>query len=55
VLILEENSVVFAWVLFMQGVGVLVNLQQLKMKVVELIQTRPTPFIGGAPETSQWY
>jgi hypothetical protein len=39
----------------MQEVGVLINLQQLKMKVVKLIQTRPTPFIGGIPGTSQWY
>jgi hypothetical protein len=39
----------------MQEVEVLINLQQLKMKVVELIQRRPTTFIGGVPGTSQWY
>jgi hypothetical protein len=28
----------------MQEAGLSINLQQLKMKVAELIQTRPTPF-----------
>jgi hypothetical protein len=36
VLIVEDQAMV-VWVLSMQEVGLLINLQQLKMKVVELI------------------
>jgi hypothetical protein len=43
-LTLEENQVMVAWVFSMQEIGLSINVQQLKMKVVELIQTRPTPF-----------
>jgi hypothetical protein len=44
VLIVEKDQAMVAWVLFMQKVGLLISLQQLKMKVAELTQTRPTPF-----------
>jgi hypothetical protein len=43
VLIVEEDQMVVSWVLAMQDVGLSISLQQLKMKVVELTQTRPTP------------
>jgi hypothetical protein len=36
----------------MQKVGLLVTLQQLKMKVVEITQTRPTPFQNGVPRNT---
>jgi hypothetical protein len=32
--------------------GLLITLQQLKLKVVELTQTRPTPFWSGVPKNS---
>jgi hypothetical protein len=54
-LIIKENQVMVAWVLSMQKVGLSLNLQQLKMKVAKLIQTRPTPFRRGVPWTSWWY
>jgi hypothetical protein len=44
VLIAKEDQMVVSWVLAMQDVGLSISLQQLKMKVVELTQTRPTPF-----------
>ncbi len=44
VLIVKEVEVMVAWVLFMQKIGLSMSLQQLKMKVAELIQTMPTHF-----------
>ncbi len=44
VLITKEDQAVVFWVLVLQDVGLLINLQQLKMKVAKLTQTRPTPF-----------
>jgi hypothetical protein len=38
----------------MQDVGLLISLQQLKMKVAELTQTKPTHF-QGVSGTSWWY
>jgi hypothetical protein len=35
------------WVLNMQKGGLFVNIQQLKMKVVEINETKPTPFQNG--------
>ncbi len=43
-LIVEENQVVVVWVFSMQEVRLSINLQQFKMKVAKLTQTRPTPF-----------
>jgi hypothetical protein len=51
VLIVEEDQVVVAWVLATQGIVLSISLQQLKMKVAKLIQTRPTIFGGGIPRT----
>jgi hypothetical protein len=36
-------------------VGLSISLQQLNMKVVELTQTKLTPFQGRVPWTSLWY
>jgi hypothetical protein len=55
VLIVEENQVVVAWVFPIQEVGLSISLQQLKMKVAYLTQTRPTPFQGGVLGSSWWY
>ncbi len=52
VLITKEDQVVVSWVLALQNVGLSISLQQLKMKVVELTQTRPTPLQGRVPRTS---
>jgi hypothetical protein len=51
-LIVKKDQAMVAWVLSMQEVGLLVSLPQLKMKVVKLIQTRPTPFRRAVPRTS---
>jgi hypothetical protein len=42
----NEYQLVVLWVLAIQDVGLSISLQQLKMKVVKLTQTRPTPFQG---------
>jgi hypothetical protein len=52
VLIIEENQAMVAWVLSMQEIGLSISLQQLKMKMVELTQTRPTTFRRRLPRTS---
>ncbi len=39
----------------MQEVGLSINLQQLKMKVAKLTQTRPTSFRGGVLKNFWWY
>jgi hypothetical protein len=44
VLTTKEDQVVVSWVLVLQDVVLSINLQQLKMKVAKLTQTRPTPF-----------
>lgn len=35
--------------------GLSIILQKVKLKVVELTQTRPAPFWSGVPKNSQWY
>jgi hypothetical protein len=55
VLIIEEDRVMVGWVLSLHEVELSINIQQLKMKVAELTQTRPTPFRGRLLETSWWY
>jgi hypothetical protein len=39
----------------MQEVGLLITLQQLKMKIVEFTQTKLAPFYNGIPSASWWY
>jgi hypothetical protein len=42
VLIEEKDVIVVAWVLRMHECGFSIKLQQLKMQVAKLTQTRPT-------------
>jgi hypothetical protein len=46
---------VIAWTLVMDECGLSISVQQLKMKVVELTQTKVTPFQNGIPGNSWWY
>jgi hypothetical protein len=55
VIIEKEDSTMIAWTLIMQECGLSINLQQFKMKVVELTQTRVTPFRDGIPSKSWWF
>ncbi len=55
VLMDEENKTIVAWVLGMQDCGLSITLQQLKIKVAKLIQTRPTPFNDGLPKNNCQY
>jgi hypothetical protein len=52
VLIEKEDQGVVVWVLAMLELSI--SLQQLKLKVAILIQTRPTPFQGGILGNSWW-
>jgi len=51
VLIAKEDQVVVSWVLALQDFGLSISWPQLKMKVVELTQTRPTLFQIRVPGT----
>ncbi len=44
-LIKEENQVVVSWVLFMQEVGLPINLQQFKMKMIEIDSSKANTFL----------
>jgi hypothetical protein len=44
VLTVKEDQAMVTWVFSMQEVGLSISLQQLKMKMAELTQTRPAPF-----------
>jgi hypothetical protein len=44
-----------AWILGMQECERSITLHQLKMKVIELTQTKPTPFKNGIIRNSWWY
>jgi hypothetical protein len=44
-----------AWVLNMQKAGLSINIPQLKMKVVEINETKPTPFQNGVLRDSWWF
>jgi hypothetical protein len=39
----------------MQKMGLSITLQQLKMKVTKVTQTRITPFKYGVPGSSWWF
>jgi hypothetical protein len=45
----KKNVVMITWTLVMQKCGLSISLQQLKMKSVDLTQTRVTPFQDGIP------
>jgi hypothetical protein len=47
VLIEEGDVITIVWVLGMQECGLSITLQQLKMKLAELTQTRLIPFKHG--------
>jgi hypothetical protein len=40
----EEDVVVYKWTLAMRECDLLISLNQLKLKVVEMTQTKVTPF-----------
>jgi len=50
----EEEASVVKWVLKMKEDGQSVSIQQLKLKVAEITQSRPTPFTKGIPGDSWW-
>ncbi len=54
-LIEEEYVVVITWTLTMQESGLSINLQQLKMIITKLTQTRAISFWDGIPCNSWWY
>jgi hypothetical protein len=43
----EEDATMITWTLAMQKVGLFTNLQQLKLKVEKLTQTKPTQSRNG--------
>jgi hypothetical protein len=43
----EEDATMVAWILGMQWCELSIALQQLKMKVAKLTQTKPTSFTNG--------
>jgi hypothetical protein len=47
-----SSSAIVIWVLKMQTIGLSITLQQLKLKVVEVTQTKLTPFQNNVPKTS---
>jgi hypothetical protein len=53
-LIVKEDQSMVAWDFSMQGVGLSISLQHLKMKVAKLTQIRLTPFFTAIPRTF-WY
>jgi hypothetical protein len=52
VLIDEEDVAIVRVVLAMQGLGLFITLQQLRIKVVELTQIKQTPLCNGVPNAS---
>jgi hypothetical protein len=40
----EGDKTIVEWALVMQECRLSITIQQLKLKVVEITQTRPTPF-----------
>jgi hypothetical protein len=55
VLTKQEDEIMITWILNMQKVGLFVTLWYLKMKVVEITQTKPTPFRIGVPGNTWWF
>jgi hypothetical protein len=50
----EEEALVVEWILKTQEEGHSVTIQQLKLKVAEITQSRPTPFTKGIPGPTWW-
>jgi len=55
VLTKKKDAIVIAWTLVMDECGLSISLQQLKMKVAKLTQTKVIPFQNGIPGNSWWY
>jgi hypothetical protein len=51
----EEDVTMITWTLAMQKVGLFINLQQLKLKVGKLIQTKPIQSRNGVFKNSYPY
>jgi hypothetical protein len=51
----HEDETMVTWVPNMQNVGLSINIQQLKMKVVEITQIKPIVFQNGVPRNSSWF
>lgn len=55
VLIKAKDGIIVNWVLNMQKVGLSFTLQQLKLKVAEVTQTRLMFFQNGVLGSGWWY
>ncbi len=55
VLIELKDTTIVIWVLNMQIARLFITLQQLKLKVVEVTQTKSTPFRNDVLGASWWY
>lgn len=55
VLTKKKDVAVIKWTLDMQECGLSVSLQQLKMIVAKLTQTKDTSFQDGIPNNNWWY
>jgi hypothetical protein len=53
-LLKEEDKTIVEWALAIQECGLSITIQQLKLKVVKITQTRPTPFKDVVPRNSWW-
>jgi hypothetical protein len=51
----HEDEAMVTWVSNMQKVGLSINIQHLKMKVVKISETKPTPFQNGVLRNSWWF
>ncbi len=53
----EEDQTMVEWELVMQECGLSITIQQFKLKVVKITQTRPTPFKDVVPRNSwhKWF
>ncbi len=43
----EKNVAILRWIFVMQKIGMSITLQQMKLKVAKLIETKPIPFWNG--------
>jgi hypothetical protein len=51
----EKHVTIVAWILGMHECGFSIPLQRLKIKVVELTQTKPPPFKHRVPRKTWWH
>jgi hypothetical protein len=50
----EEDKTIVEWALAMQEWGLSITIQQFKLKVIEITQTKPAPFKDVVPRNSWW-